>query len=297
MEEQTQLRRRRGDRRDGILLRELDAMHVIMPFLYPNRTDNEAYISERIDLTEVNRYLEEKNKNNAGEPYKLFHVLIAAIVKTITLRPKMNRFIQGYRVYQRKKLTVGFTLKKEFKDDSHEALAYLDFDENSTIDTVHHRIVEEVTSCRGQEMDHSTSVMDVVKKLPYPVLRFFMWIMRKLDFHGKVPYELVKADPNYASCYVANLGSIGLKCGYHHLFNWGTCSIFLVIGETKLTPHYDENGCMTMRETVDLGLTIDERIADGYYYSKTVKLLKYLLQNPHLLELPAKEEIDYERYR
>ena len=35
-----------------------------------------------------------------------------------------------------------------------------------------------------------------------------------------------------------------------------------------------------MRETLDLGLTIDERLADGYYYSKSVRLLKYLLAAP-----------------
>ena len=52
---------------------------------------------------------------------------------------------------------------------------------------------------------------------------------------------------------------------------------------------------MDGREVMDLGITLDERIADGYYYSKTIKLLKYLLQNPELLETPAKEEVDYDR--
>ena len=47
-----------------------------------------------------------------------------------------------------------------------------------------------------------------------------------------------------------------------------------------------------MRMSVDLGLTIDERIADGYYYSKTVQLLKKLLENPELLEKPLSEEVE-----
>ena len=88
-------KRKRGDRRDGVWLKDLDALHTIMPYLYPNRADNEAYISERIDLEPINRYLEEKNKNNEGNPYKFFQVLIAALVKTVTLRPKMNRCVQG----------------------------------------------------------------------------------------------------------------------------------------------------------------------------------------------------------
>ena len=288
------IKRKRGDRRDGVWLKDLDALHTIMPYIYPNRADNEAFISERIDLEPINRYLEEKNRNNEGEPYKFFQVLIAALVKTITLRPKMNRFIQGYRIYQRNVLTMGFVVKKEFKDEAHEALAFIPFEPDTTLETVHRKIMDEIHSCRGDAPDNSTASMEILKKLPKPVLTFVMWIIRKLDFYGRVPEFLVKTDPNYASCFITNLGSIKLKSGYHHLSNWGTNSLFVIIGEKKLSPFYDEQGNVTMKETIDLGLTIDERIADGFYYSRTIKLLKHLLQHPELLELPADQEVDYE---
>ena len=287
-------KRKRGDRRDGVWLRDLDALHTIMPYIYPNRADNEAFISERIDLEPIKRYLEEKNKNNEGEPYKFFQLLIAALVKTITLRPKMNRFIQGYRIYQRNVLTMGFVVKKEFNDESHEALAFIPFEADTTLETIHQKIMDEIHSCRGDAPDNSTASMEILKKLPKPVLTFVMWIIRKLDFYGRVPEFLVKTDPNYASCFITNLGSIKLKSGYHHLSNWGTNSLFVIIGEKKLSPFYDEKGNVTMKETIDLVLTIDERIADGFYYSKTIKLLKHLLQHPELLELPADQEVDYE---
>lgn len=288
-------KRRWGDRKDGKLLRDIDSMHVIMPYLYVNRADNEAYISERIDLEPIYNYLQEKNAANPEDPYKLFQVIIAALVKTITLRPKMNRFIQGSKLYQRNKLTMGFTLKKEFKDDAHEGLAYMEFDEDSTMDSVHEKIVKEIHNVRHVEGgDNSTDQMDILKKVPRPILRVLMWFIRKLDKYGKVPEFLIKTDPNYATCFLTNLGSIGLKCGYHHLSNWGTTSIFVIVGEIKKTPHYDDEGNITMRETVDIGLTIDERIADGYYYAKTIALFKHLMQNPELLDLPAKEKVEYE---
>ncbi len=286
-------RKKWGDRRDGVWLRDLDAMHAFLPYVYPNRADNEAYICERIDLEAVNRYLEEKNKDNPGDPYKLFHVILAVVVKTITLRPKMNRFIKGCRVYQRNVLSVGFTVKKQFSDDAHEALAYLEFPETSTIETVHRQVLDEIYACKGETLDNSTESMDMLTKMPRWVLRIVMWIIHKLDFYGWVPYSLICKDPNYATCFLTNLGSIGLKTGYHHLSNWGTSSIFVVIGEKKITPVYDAEGNMKMKETLDIGLTLDERIADGYYYSKTVKLIKHLMQHPELLELPANVEVDY----
>ena len=118
-----------------------------------------------------------------------------------------------------------------------------------------------------------------------------MGVLFYLDKRGKVPYDLVKEDPNYATVFLTNLGSIGLKAGYHHLSNWGTCSIFVVLGEKYTAPVYDEAGNVEMREFMDVGITLDERIADGFYYSKTIKILKHLLQNPELLEQDITEAV------
>ena len=115
-----------------------------------------------------------------------------------------------------------------------------------------------------------------------------------LDRHGWVPSDLIATDPYYSSVVISNLGSIKLKCGYHHLTNWGTCSLFCIIGEKKKSPVFNEDGTVTMRETLELGLTIDERLADGYYYSKSVRLLEYLLTHPEELEKPMSEEVQYE---
>ena len=241
-------KKRWGDRRDAVWLRDLDALHVFMPYLYPNRADNEAFISETIDLENIDRYLAEKNAAlpDGEEPYKLFYLLLSALVKTITLRPKMNRFIKGGRVYQRDKLSLAFVVKKQFRDDAHEALAFIEFDEKTTIDDVRRKLAAEIHECRSDKIDNSTAGMDMLGRLPRPVLRLVMWVLHRLDYYGRVPYSLIKTDPNYATCFITNLGSIGLKAGYHHLSNWGTNSIFVVIGEKKLQPHWEADGTVTM---------------------------------------------------
>lgn len=290
----TKEKRRFGDRKDGTWLRDLDAMHAFTPYLYPNRADNEAFISDTIDLTNVEAYLAKKNAEHSEQPYKLFQVILAAIVKAVTLRPKLNRFIQGNRTYQRNVLTAAFVVKKQFADESHEALAFLSFDESANIDSIHTKILEEIQVCRSEQLDNSTAGMDALTKLPRFLLRFIMWILRRLDYYGRVPNFLIKTDPNYASVFLSNLGSIKMQAGYHHLNNWGTNSLFVTIGECRKRPVYFEDGTFEIRSTVDIGLTIDERIADGYYYSGTMRLLKYLLQNPELLELPAGEPVDWQ---
>ena len=282
-----------GDRKDGVLLRDIDSMHFVMPLMYPNRCDNEAYISERIDLTNINNYLEKKNAGNPDYEYNLFQVMVTAVLKTITLRPKMNRFIANQAMYQRNELTAAFTVKKVFSDHGGEALARIRAKDIDTIDTVHDEIFRQVSYCRSEEKDPSTAAMDVIQKVPHFLIKLVGAGARFLDRHGWMPKSVIATDPFQCSVVLANLGSIGLHAGYHHLTNWGTCSVFCVIGEKKKRPFYDDDGHVEMRDSVDLGLTIDERIADGYYYSKTIRLLKHLLENPELLERPLSEKVDY----
>lgn len=287
-------KRRRGDRRDGRLLRELDSLHFITGIIYPNRCDNEAYVSERIDLTAMNAYLAEKNQTETDFPYTMFHLVVAALLRTITQRPKLNRFIVNSNFYQRNEVSAAFVVKKQFSDKGAEALAFLHSREDNTLADVHEYIRRQVQDCRSEKVDSSTENMDILNKLPRwlgkTAVKFIMW----LDKHGWVPKDMVATDPYYSSVVISNLGSIKLKCGYHHLTNWGTCSLFCIIGEKKRSPFFNEDGSVDMRETLDLGLTIDERLADGYYYSKSVRMLKYLLEHPEELEKPLSEEVHYE---
>lgn len=285
-------------RRDGELVKKLDPLHVITPLLYPARCDNEAYISERIDLTNINKYLEEKNgklKSQGDDAFKytIFHVVVTAILKTIRQRPKLNWFIANKRIYRRYDMTAAFVVKKRFSDSAGEALAVVKGEENDTTDSIYSKIKEQVYSCRSETLDGSSKSMDIVSRLPFFLVRFVAWACRKLDIHGKVPPAFIASDPFYCTVVLSNLGSIKLRSGYHHLTNWGTNSLFVILGEKAMRPQFKEDGTYEMRETIDLGITIDERIADGYYYSKSIRLLKTLLENPWLLDRPADEEIEY----
>ena len=287
--------KRLGDRRDATLLRNTDAMHFIMGIIYPHRADNEAYIAERVNLEPIKAYLAGKNVEGIPFKYTFFHVILTALVKTVTLRPKLNRFYANENYYQRNKVTAGFVIKKEFSDGSEEAVALLEAKPDATIDTIHQEIYQRVHATRNEQKKNTTdNSMDILNKLPRFLSKAAIRFIRWLDRHGWCPDVLIGDDPNYSSVFLSNLGSIKLRSGYHHLTNWGTCSLFCVIGEKKWTPLYDAHGLVEMRETVDLGLTVDERIADGYYYSKSIRLFKHLLEHPELLEQPMNTEVEYD---
>ena len=289
-----QQKRRFGDRKDGTLLRDLDGMHFITPLIYPNRCDNEAYISERVDLGPIKAFLAQKNAQPSDFPYTMFHVILAALIKTVTLRPKLNRFIANKNFYQRREVSAAFVVKKLFSDDAGEALAVVHAKDESTITSLHEDIFRQISSCRSDKVDASTDSMNFFNRMPRFLGKFLVWILTRLDVHGWIPASIIETDPYYCTMVLSNLGSIRLRSGYHHLTNWGTCSLFCIIGEKKMTPVFQPDGTYEMRETLDLGLTIDERLADGYYYSRSIRLLKHLLEHPELLELPAAQPVEFE---
>ena len=285
------------DRRDGWYLSGLDSMHVMMPYMFGNRTANEAVLGEVIDLTAVDAFLKEKNAAGPEFKYTWFHVITAALAKAILLRPKMNYFIAGGRYYERKKIQVAFNVKRQFADEAEEAMAkfVLDPEGGSPLEQVHSYVQSFVHKVRVEDRTEGvTNVLNFVQHLPRPLFRLLAWTLKKLEYYGHYPASLAKDDPCYSSVYVTNLGSIKMNADYHHLFDWGTISFFVVISEKKLRPFFHEDGTYDLRNTLKLGLTIDERIADGYYFAKTLRLVRHLFAHPELLDLPAATPVDFE---
>lgn len=268
-------------RKDGIRVRKIDSTHKIMPYLMANRTEAEVYIIEKINITNLMKYLDEENKKS---DYKitLFHAVITALAKTIYNRPLLNRFIAGKRYYDRYDVSFGFVAKNKLIDKSEERLIILNTKNNMNLKDISKKINSKVQKTREKNTNEMNDTLGIVTSFPRCITSLIMWTFRKLDFYGLVPQSISKTDPNYTSVLISNLGSIGSDCCYHHLNNYGTNSIVSTIGIIT-----EENN----QKYVNISFTLDERIADGFYFAKSVKLFKYILENPELLEDKLKEEV------
>lgn len=290
-------KKNRADRYDGTRISKLDPMHIFMPYLLPKRTENEAVMNELIEMGPVLEYVARKNADEPEFKYTMFHVICAAVAKTIALRPKLNYFIINRKYYERNNISLAFTVKKRFVDDSSEALAIVKLfkdSDASPIDEVYSQIKKVVCEVRHENRDDgATDVMGVLTKIPGFVLNFVVKLLFFMDRHGLLPKSLVNLDPYHCSVFLSNLGSIKMSATYHHLAEWGTNSFFAIIGEMKKRPVYNPDGSVDVKDALEVGLTIDERIADGLYFINSMKLLKYILANPELLERPISEKIEY----
>ncbi|MEG2525410.1 MAG: 2-oxo acid dehydrogenase subunit E2, partial [Oscillospiraceae bacterium] len=277
----TEKKKNRKDRKDAWFISGLDPMHVFMPYLLPERTANEAVLAEMFELAALDAYIAKKNADNPEFKYTFFHAICAAIAKTMALRPRMNSFIAGHRYYEKKEISLSFVVKREFRDESDEALAIVRVDKNaeeSALSQVYGQVKHFVTKVRKEQAtDGATDVMATLAGFPRFAIKFFVWAINRMEYHGVLPSSLLDDDPYHCSAFIANLGSIKMNADYHHLTNWGTNSFFCVVGEKGKHPYYNADGSCELREALKLSFTIDERVADGVYFAKSIRILRRLL--------------------
>ena len=288
MAEEKKVKRRWGDRRDGRWCRDVPGMQTLMMHILPKRTDCEVFFQDDFDVTELLKYIDRKNEQHPEYKTTLFHCLICAVAKMVMERPKLNRFIQGRRTYERYDISIGFTMKRRFTDHSDEALVFLTPQPEDTLDTVSERLLGNIQENRKHE--HSTDgfdkVMDDFAKIPRLILMLICRIVRWLDFWGLNLKAFTDGDPNYSTVFMSNLGSIKCPSVYHHLNNYGTNSFFLIIGTIHKKKMLMPDGTEEIRDVVDLGATLDERIADGFYFARSLKLIRYICAHPEMLDEP-----------
>lgn len=287
--------RKWGDRRDGHWVKDAPGLNVVMCCLFPKRTECEVYLRQEIDVTELLKYIEAKNGPDAEYKTTLFHCFVTMVARIVNERPYLNRFIQGGRIYERDEITVSFVAKRRFSDHSEESLMVYKPKGSDTLADVSRRIVGDVREMRQQTKAAGIDdVLDKFAALPRPLLLFALKVVRWLDYWGKVPRVLTEGDPNYTTVLMSNLGSIKCPSVYHHLNNYGTNSVMITIGALHRTPVVQEDGSVELRDFVDFGAILDERIGDGFYFARSLKLIHYICAHPELLDRPLEEESGYD---
>lgn len=288
--------KRRGDRGDGWILKDLSSFTKLIPHLMTTRNSSAIYFKEKIDVTKFVGYVEEKNQELHQNPVKTldgdvdkityFHVFMAALVRLFTLKPHLNRFIAGRNFYQRKKIEVAFVAKKEFTEEGEETIVKESFNRDETLWAVSSRLSKGIKVAKTGQTDDATDILNTFARLPKPLVRLSLGFLDLLNYLGHYPDTIYQADPMHASVFVTNLGSIGLKSvPYHHLYNRGTTSVFICLGEIHQDRLYDPgSGELVERYVVEISTTIDERISDGFYFIKAMNEFKEILNNPQLLE-------------
>jgi hypothetical protein len=247
------------------------------------RSDAQNLFEDRIEITAVEEWL--RSQRAAGRNLSFLHVFLAAYVRTISQRPRMNRFIAGRRIYARSQICVSFVLKKRMREDSPETVVKLEFEPTATVWDVQKAVDEAVATNKVETAQNDTDLTaKIFMMLPGLVIRFAVWALTALDQRGLLPRVIHRVSPFHTSVFVTDLGSLGVKPIYHHLYEFGTTSVFLAFGSKEKERVVDEDGNASVRRTIGFKAVTDERICDGYDYVYAFKYFTRLFRHPEELE-------------
>ena len=148
------------------------------------------------------------------------------------------------------------------------------------------KIDDEILANKGTDKENDTDdLAKILNKMPNGLLKFAVNLLKYMDRHGCLPKSIIDVSPFHTSCFLTNMKSISTDYVYHHIYDFGTTGLFVGLGKEHFCPVVNqETGNIETGKVIKIGTVIDERICDGFYYAKSIKLIRKYLQNPKLLE-------------
>ena len=280
-------------------VKSVTGMTQISIDLKPNRSVSDVFINQKMDLTNLAKYIEKKKKEGSEVTY--FHAFLAAIGKTVYNRPKLNYFVANRHIWEHDNIVLSFVAKVSFDDHSEEMMVMVPIKKNDTIFSIGAKVRKKVDAFRSSKSDEidkkgANSAIDVLGALPNIIRVPIVGVLKWTDNKGLLPASLAKDNLYYSTMIVSNLGSIGCGAIFHNITDFGNSSSLLTMGEIR-DEEVIENGKKSVRKICEWGMNFDERIADGYYFAKSADVLQYLLSNPELLEEPASKKVEIDEIR
>lgn len=285
-------KRRFGDRKDGRRVRTMSPMSYVIPYIMRTRNDAQNQIADTIDITEANKFLREMRKKGY-KSISVLHVFIAAYIRAIAMRPGINRFCSGQKIYHRNTIEINMAVKKEMSLDAPDTMIKVRFEPTDTITDVYEKfnaVVEKATA-EGSNTDFDKTARTLTR-LPGILFRTTVRLLEFLDYHGWLPQALLDVSPFHGSMIITSMGSLGIPPIYHHLYNFGNLPVFISYGLKYHKNVMNANGVVERRTMIDVKVVTDERICDGFYFASALKLIRKFVASPALLTTPPETVID-----
>ena len=279
-------------RPDGRAIQNLEPMQMIMPYIMKTRTDSMNMYEDTFICEPMDAYI--KAKAEEGISLSYMHIIIAAVVRLIALRPQLNRFCMNGKIYARPKIWVSFVVHPTLRDESVGTTIKLCFEGTETIleiaDAIN-KAIEKETINREGENDTDKLMRTLMKKIPGPLIKLVVNMLLWMDKHNIMPKAIVELSPFHTSFFITNLKSLGINHIYHHVYEFGTTGLFFAMGKEKQIAAVKGNEIVSQKE-MGFGLVSDERFCDGLYFALSLRKLRKFMQNPAVLEKPLDKKVE-----
>ena len=268
----------RTSRVDGELVRKLHPYRWIMPYIMRTRNESVVYFDTYVKADALLDYLEKAKERFDCD---ITHALVAAGGIGLAENPRMNQFIAGRRLYQRKGRFLTFSMKRKAMDKKAKlAVVKLELKDGQTFKELCDEIGEQIGEQRSEKRTYTDKELDLFRLLPRPLMRAGFALFQWADYYGLLPKSFIDGDGMYTSIFCANLGSVGMGAGFHHLYEWGNCPLFMMVGKIEDRAMVVD-GEVVVQKTLHIRFSYDERIDDGLTSSYGIASAVRVLEDPH----------------
>ncbi len=271
-----------GHRPDGKLVKSKNGLYLLIPHIMDKRVDSMNMAEFNVELDYLDQFIKQQ-KEETGIVYSYLEVLIAAIVRTIYLRPELNRFVVNKRIYERDFVYYSMAIQKSLKSGvSNETTLKFKLEGNESISSIKNIFEENVKQAKSQvnDVDKLTTTLAAI---PHFILKFVINMLKLLDRWGILPMSVIDAQPFHTTFFITDLRSVKCESIFHHVYEFGTTGLFFSTGPEKLEPYYDKDGNIAYKRVMPVKFVSDERFCDGFYFATSLRMLQKILRNPKVL--------------
>lgn len=264
-------------RPDGTFLKKVPAFRRMMHYIMVGRNESIVFFDKSIRAEKLVEFLETVRPLYGAN---MSHLLVASFNIALAENPRMNQFVVGRRLYARNGRYLTFSMKRAKKNRRAKLSAVkLRMIDGESFRALTERINGGIKVERSGEKTSADVEFDVLNILPRPLLRFAAGLLGWLDYYNILPGFFIEGDGMYTSIFIANLGSIGMAPGYHHLYEYGTCPLFVMAGaiEDRVIV---EDGEMKIVKILPIRFSYDERIDDGLNANYGINAVARVLEDP-----------------
>lgn len=264
-------------RSDGTLVRNIPALDRVIPHIMSRRYDATNFCKVEFDMEHLQKFLRELRVG--GHPVGVMDAVITAFARLLRETPELNRFIANKKIYQRNHVCVSFVILKRAEDAMEESAIKIYIEPQDDLLVISQKIRNAISE---NESIAAENAMDrfVDRLMSLPLLPgFLVGLIKFADKRGILPRKIIDLSPFHTSMFISNLASIQMDAVYHHLYDFGTTSLFVTMGKPNRAT--DEHG--EIRRTMSLGVSIDERICPGAVWAKALYEFKRNLEKPERL--------------
>lgn len=263
-------------RPDGDLVGKVAPFRRLMFYIMAGRNESIVFFDRKIRAENLQAYLAESKKFGAN----MSHMLVGAFNIGLAENPKMNQFVVGRRLYARRGRWLSFSMKrKSMSKKAKLSVVKTLMKDGETYKDMVARINDQVGVERSGKKTSADTEYDLFNLLPRPLLRGAASFLGTLDYFNLLPNFFIEGDGMYTSIFLANLGSVGMAPGYHHLYEYGTCPLFVMIGKVVEEPCV-EDGKLVVGKVLTLRFSYDERIEDGLTARYGMDSVQRVLEDP-----------------